>query len=180
MSPAEQEELLERVRVLERELANTRLEALTDPLTGCLNRRGWERALEAEHTRCVRHGLGAVVAAIDLDQFKSINDQFGHHAGDEMLRNCSIALRGAVREHDIVARPGGDEFAVLSVQTRSDSEEAIAQRLDVALTAADIEASLGVASLTGAPDLASVWHEADRRMLAGKRAARRSDGLSGA
>src|SRR4051812_50032120 len=68
-------------------------EALVDPLTGCLNRRGWERGIEGEERRCERHGLDAVVVMIDLDALKETNDEHGHIAGDRPLLACARAIR---------------------------------------------------------------------------------------
>jgi diguanylate cyclase (GGDEF)-like protein len=165
------EELLERVRVLERALARARAEAITDPLTGCLNRRGWEATLVSEHARCVRHELNAVVVAFDLDGLEAINDREGHDAGDDMLRTCAKVVRGTVRAQDIVARPGGDKFAVLAVQSRHEMSSRAEDRLGEALARAGIAATLGTAQLSEAADLIAVWHLADRRMLARKRQA---------
>ena len=160
--------LLARVAELERELARREREALTDELTGCLNRRGWEHALDAEQGRCERHGLDAAVAAIDLDDFKELNDTGGHHAGDAMLRRCADVLRATVRGHDCVARPGGDEFAVLAAQIAPTAAEAVGSHLDDALAAAGIRASVGAAALAEAGSLHEAWRVADERMLARK------------
>jgi diguanylate cyclase (GGDEF)-like protein len=170
MNPT-RDELVERVRVLERALARARAEAITDPLTGCLNRRGWEATLASENTRCVRHELNAMVVAVDLDGFEAINDRSGHAAGDDILRITAKALRNTVRAHDIVARPGGDKFAVLTVQGPDEAGSPAEERIEQALAEAGIAVTLGAADLTEAADLIAVWHTADRRLLVRKREA---------
>jgi diguanylate cyclase (GGDEF)-like protein/PAS domain S-box-containing protein len=84
-----------------------------DPLTGLLNRRGFERALETHVARTRRYGAAGALLLVDLDGFKYINDTLGHHAGDQLIIACAGALRERLRETDVLARLGGDEFAVL-------------------------------------------------------------------
>ncbi len=85
----------------------------TDPLTGCLNRRGFEERAEAEIRALQRRGRSGAVVVLDIDHFKPVNDTFGHAAGDELLCWFAQTLEGAVRPHDAVGRLGGDEFAVI-------------------------------------------------------------------
>jgi diguanylate cyclase (GGDEF)-like protein/PAS domain S-box-containing protein len=101
--------------VTERREYEARLRHLADhdPLTGLLNRRGFERALEAHVARTRRYGAAGALLVIDLDGFKYINDTLGHHAGDQLIIACASALRERLRETDVLARLGGDEFAVL-------------------------------------------------------------------
>jgi diguanylate cyclase (GGDEF)-like protein len=102
---------------LEREREAMRHWALTDPLTGAANRRGLAERIEYEVARHTRQNRRFTVVMIDLDGFKAVNDRFGHHAGDELLRDVAAALREAVRDQDTVARLGGDEFCVLAPET---------------------------------------------------------------
>lgn len=91
--------------------------AATDPLTGLMNRRGFEKFFEMEQARIRRqHSPGALMILIDLDKFKPINDAFGHLAGDECLKVVSQKLLQSTRMLDGVARFGGDEFALLLTQ----------------------------------------------------------------
>lgn len=92
-----------------------KLEALvqTDPLTGLLNRRGFEEELGRTLALAKRHGETGVLVYLDLDRFKAINDIHGHAAGDAVLRRVGHTLAGAVRRADAVARLGGDEFAIV-------------------------------------------------------------------
>src|SRR5262249_10874522 len=96
-----------------------KLESLadTDPLTGLMNRRGFEKFLGLECARIARgHSKGAMLALVDLNGFKKLNDRHGHLAGDACLRRTAEALLASVRKTDGVARLGGDEFALLLTQ----------------------------------------------------------------
>lgn len=84
-----------------------------DPLVDVLNRRGLDRELNGAIAHSVRYGSSVAVVFIDLDNFKTINDRWGHPVGDEVLRMIAKALSRSVRGSDVVARVGGDEFAVL-------------------------------------------------------------------
>ena len=87
--------------------------ALTDPLTGLANRRFFLEQLERESARAKRYSQVFSIAYIDLDNFKQVNDTHGHAAGDELLKMIGLILKDNVRKADIVARMGGDEFAIL-------------------------------------------------------------------
>src|SRR5205823_4336965 len=118
--------------------------AATDSLTGLGNQRAWWDRIAEEDARIARSEMPAVVAVIDLDDLKMINDEQGHLHGDLLLRLAAETLRHAVRTCDHVARVGGDEFAVLAVDF--DGEPAVLHdRLATALAAAEIRASVGVA-----------------------------------
>ncbi len=107
-------------RQLTDELTRVRLLSLTDELTGLPNRRAFMRRMEDEVARVQRYGFPLTFALIDLDHFKSINDEFGHAAGDEVLRVYSKNIMTVFRHHDMVARYGGEEFAVLLPNTDAD------------------------------------------------------------
>ncbi|MGZ8410403.1 MAG: GGDEF domain-containing protein [Hyphomicrobium sp.] len=98
--------LHERIRFLERLVS-------TDELTGVLNRRGFEAELRRALDLAQRHGETGVLLFVDLDDFKRVNDTYGHAAGDEVLRYVAALLKTNVRRSDVVARLGGDEFVVL-------------------------------------------------------------------
>ncbi|MCA9528476.1 MAG: GGDEF domain-containing protein, partial [Myxococcales bacterium] len=95
---------------LARQVELAEAQACRDPLTGLLNRRGWESLLATEEQRCLRYGHAACVLMIDLDELKRTNDVLGHEAGDRLIEATALALRGATRSQDVVARVGGDEF----------------------------------------------------------------------
>lgn len=148
--------------------------ALHDPLTGVANRRSLETALDARF----QAGDATLVAYLDLDGFKSINDQFGHAAGDQVLATVADRLRLALRPEDIVARVGGDEFVLLLASATP--VEALRSRLDALLRepislgnlAVSISASIGFSTGTCDPD--SLLHDADTDMLSRKPARSRS------
>ncbi len=98
-----------------------------DPLTGLLNRRGFESALEAQLARVRRYGPRGALLMLDLDGVKFVNDSLGHAVGDELITTCSAALRDRLRETDIIARLGGDEFAVILPEETPAEARAVAQ-----------------------------------------------------
>lgn len=103
--------------------------SMTDELTSLLNRRGFVEAFRRELAGAKRNGGGGVLVIIDLDGFKAINDTHGHLCGDWYLRQAARVLRDNVRGHDIVARFGGDEFAVLLTRTEAIQGAARAEAL---------------------------------------------------
>ncbi len=104
-------------QLLTDELTRVHLLSLTDELTALPNRRAFTRRLEDEVARVQRYGYPLSLALIDLDGFKSINDTYGHPAGDEVLRTFSTSILSMFRHHDMVSRYGGEEFAVLLPNT---------------------------------------------------------------
>ena len=159
-----------RVEQVRRRAERAETDALLDPLTGLVNRRGWELLLEREEERCRRYGAVASVLAIDLDGLKEVNDRQGHAAGDKLLQATAEVLRSAFRRADTLARLGGDEFSVLAVETDAEAAVQEGERLQRLLDAAGVPASLGVAARQPAGGLAGAWVEADRRMLQAKHA----------
>ena len=93
---------------------------VTDELTGLLNRRGFRNQLHRTLAAARRYGTEGLLGYVDLDEFKGINDKFGHEAGDEVLRITADFFRESLRETDVVGRLGGDEFALLLVHTSED------------------------------------------------------------
>ena len=120
----------------ELETAKARIEhnAMHDPLTGLPNRRYLDHILEMHTKRSVRTGGHVSILHIDLDRFKHINDTLGHAAGDAMLVHASEVLKGSVRPTDFVARIGGDEFVILCIGEKSDTDlKAMAERIIAAM-----------------------------------------------
>jgi diguanylate cyclase (GGDEF)-like protein len=105
--------------------------ATTDPLTGIANRRSFLERSEKELARVVRHTRPASILIIDVDHFKAINDTFGHPAGDEVLSQIGSVFRQTLRQIDIFGRLGGEEFAVLLVETALPDAVIAAERLRV-------------------------------------------------
>ena len=112
---------------------------LTDPLSGCLNRRGFEQQLVRESARGARSGSDIALLAMDIDHFKSINDTFGHLAGDAAIRECGALLRSTARLNDIVARTGGEEFMLLAPDTDLEGATRLAERIAEAFRHADFK-----------------------------------------
>ena len=102
---------------------------LTDALSGCLNRRGLEQNLGQEVSRAARNGSELALIALDVDHFKTINDSFGHLAGDSVIHEVGELLRGAARVGDVVARTGGDEFTLLLPDTNAAGAFRLASRI---------------------------------------------------
>ena len=115
------------IDITQRKRNETRIlaDALRDPLTGVLNRRGFEK----EAAECItEHERGAVIY-LDLNQFKSINDRFGHQAGDALLKAFGHRLEFCLRPEDILARLGGDEFAIVLPDVGVEDAKNVAERL---------------------------------------------------
>jgi diguanylate cyclase (GGDEF)-like protein len=159
-------------------LRNARLEELSfkDPLTGVYNRRYFMVRLEEEAKRHSRFGEPMSVVMLDLDNFKPVNDRLGHSAGDDVLREVSQVLTRNSRSFSIVTRYGGDEFAVLLVNTPKEGALRYAARIKEAIeehpfTHGSVEVSVGVATL---PDdvmaSADLIRAADRALYVAKRA----------
>ncbi|PNW56849.1 UNVERIFIED_CONTAM: histidine kinase [Euhalothece sp. KZN 001] len=147
-----------------RNLERMEAEAMSDVLTELYNRRGWEKLLLAEENRCQRYGHPAGIIYIDLDNLKPINDKKGHAAGDQLIYTAAQEICAAVREQDIVARIGGDEFAVLGIECNEEQIESLGQRIEASLNLANIEASWGYASRHPSKGLIAACEEADAKM----------------
>jgi diguanylate cyclase (GGDEF)-like protein len=103
--------------------------ALTDGMTGLLNRRAFDQLFETEVSRAVRYGHNLSLIIMDMDSFKEYNDVHGHPAGDERLKAIADLLHANVRDPDIAARYGGEEFAVILPHTSKTGAVALAERL---------------------------------------------------
>lgn len=126
--------------------------ARTDILTGCFNHAAFFEQLDIEISRAVRSGEPLSVVLVDVDHFKCFNDTHGHLRGDEALATIGRVLRGISRSADVVARIGGDEFAVILPATRSAGAKQIADRISALLDhpgGTDVTASVGYASMDG-------------------------------
>jgi diguanylate cyclase (GGDEF)-like protein len=162
---------------LEQQLDLVGRDARIDPLTKLPNRRAWEEVLES------LGGGPAAIIVLDVDQLKTVNDERGHHVGDEYLQAVAAAMAAAVRQDDFIARVGGDEFAVLLPGADETACRKVARRLNRALLDHDafagyaLAASVGYAATPPAPSLHDAWRIADQamyRVKPGANAGRRS------
>lgn len=167
----------------------TELEARVDvdPLTETLNRRGFERALTRSLAYVKRYGVNAALIYIDLDDFKPVNDRYGHAAGDAVLRAVAAALTRHVRASDVVARIGGDEFVVLLWNLSDSAADAKAAALEATVYATPVRwgsstlvvgASAGVAIVGPLDTPAGVIARADAAMYARKAVRHSHSGFS--
>jgi len=158
----------------------TELEARidVDPLTETLNRRGFERELKRSLAYVKRYGVSAALIYLDLDGFKPVNDRHSHAAGDVILKAVAAALVRQVRASDIVARIGGDEFAVLLWNASEANATAKAAALEAAVFATPVRwgsstlvvgASAGVAPIGPLDTATEVLARADAAMYTRKR-----------
>lgn len=115
----------------ELKLANTKLEQLSrkDALTGLYNRGYWQEQLELEYNRCQRYQHISSLIMLDIDHFKKINDNFGHPAGDLVIKRLAFILRNCSRKTDVVGRYGGEEFALILPNTDSNTALSLAERI---------------------------------------------------
>jgi diguanylate cyclase (GGDEF)-like protein len=167
---------------LEEEYQRGLLEAaLRDPLTGAYNRRHFDERLAAEFSGARRHGMALSLLVIDVDHFKSINDEHGHLAGDAVLRAVAGALQEGLRMEDILARYGGEEFVVIARGTDLSGATQLAERLRrrveaIRCTWQDkllrVTVSVGVAQLEGTSTAEQLIDAADRGVYQAKRSGR--------
>ena len=160
---------------LARERDGLRDFALTDPLTRIANRRFLLAQADHEIARHRRDRRPFAVVMLDLDGFKSLNDRFGHAAGDDLLREVAAGLVRAMRAQDTVGRIGGDEFCVLAPETDAGGAAQLATRVTAAIAAVTagvetVQGSVGVAVFPqDAQDPAALIAVADERLLEAKR-----------
>jgi len=139
-------------------------EAEMDWLPNIYNGKGWRRILEAEEMRCKIYGQSACIIIIDLDNLKVINDKQGHTAGDRLLKATGECLLNNIRQGDVVARWGGDEFGILLLDIDQVELAAIAERIAQQLEVNQISASLGYAQRPPQSDIWETIKIADRIM----------------
>jgi diguanylate cyclase (GGDEF)-like protein len=147
--------------------------AQRDALTGCLNRRAFEALYRREGDRSRRLTRPVSLLFLDIDRFKQLNDRFGHEVGDDVLHRLCRRVSGALREHDVLFRWGGEEFVVLLPHTRAPEAAAAAERVRRAVAdaplgqdpngdAIDLTISVGTATAEPAPELPEdLLHRAD-------------------
>lgn len=168
----------ERIEQLTSELELISQLVCEDPLTGALNRRGLEELLERESARAERERASLCAALIDIDDFKRINDHYGHPAGDRVLRHVVSVARDVIRGHDAVGRYGGEEFVLVLPRASAASTTAIVQRLRRELeprafqlghSGLKVTFSAGIAERRAGEHHASLLARADRALYEAKR-----------
>jgi diguanylate cyclase len=166
---------------LERSLLREQRMALLDALTGIANRLGYNERIEQEFKRWRRFRQPLSIVAWDLDRFKSINDSYGHRAGDRVLRAFAKLLNEKVRETDFVARYGGEEFIMLLIGTSAEGAHTVAEALreDIARlgfhfrgTPVNVTASCGITEVRDGDTPESLFDRADRALYRAKESGR--------
>jgi diguanylate cyclase (GGDEF)-like protein len=170
-------------KVFEAEL--TRL-AVTDPLTGVWNRRHAMEALAIDLSEARRYGMPMSIVLLDIDHFKGVNDTCGHQAGDRVLVALTTALTAELRESDLLARWGGEEFLVVVRHGSLEDASRLAERLRIVAQEQDVDGvgrvtlSAGVAELRADETLDDWLGRADRALYAAKEAGRNRVVVDGA
>lgn len=168
-----QQQLEEYQLALEEKLAVIAERSITDPLTGVKNRRAFMEKIEEEMERNRRYGTPVALALLDVDWFKAFNDDFGHQAGDVALIEVARLIEGQSRTLDSVSRFGGEEFAVILVDTDSEGAYVIAERIRTAIEGAEwanrpVTVSIGVASSADADGVDEIIRVADQALYRAK------------
>lgn len=144
--------------------------SLIDPLTGLLNLRGYEIRKKEEMERAVRHNQPLVVAALDLNYLKNINDTEGHAKGDEYIKKATEILKESTRLEDIIARVGGDELSAILTDTDLDQANVWLERIRKRFTEREVSISIGMSPVDLTADIQRAIELADQRMYQDKRA----------
>ncbi len=157
-------------------LQHERQLARTDGLTGVANSQWFVERAEGELANSRESHKPVTVAFLDCDNFKQVNDEFGHMAGDDLLRQAADIMRSSLRPNDLVARLGGDEFAILLVDTTQPEAEKVIERVRVDLQQSmeknqwPVTLSIGVVTYATPPaSLREAMHDADEAMYHVKR-----------
>lgn len=161
--------------MLRKALENAHFQSRKDALTGLVNKSGFYDVVSAEIEMCRRYKRPLSIAYIDCDNFKQVNDKFGHHIGDKLLRTISDTMQRKLRGSDLAGRLGGDEFAVMLPETNAEAcrkvIEMLQQRLLHEMKENDwpVTFSIGIASFTRMPaSIENMIRQADKLMYAVK------------
>jgi diguanylate cyclase (GGDEF)-like protein len=156
--------------------ADLRRLATTDPLTGILNRRGFEQLSRSVIAEVSRNKSDATLVLADIDRFKAINDRYGHETGDQMLIAFARAIETELRRGDVLGRTGGEEFAILLAGATTDTTMHVVERFRAAVWQVSVNAapdlrltaSFGVTAIGAADDLAAAQRRADEALYMAK------------
>jgi len=160
--------------------------AWRDPLTGLLNRRVMEKVLQREYKRAVRYKTNLTVAFLDLDDFKAVNDRYGHDRGDDLLRYVAGVLEELTRDSDVVSRYAGDEFVIILPGISTKESLLLIQRLqdyfhknpmDVEEEHIPVSVSFGLSSMgdAGVKNPQSLLKKADEMLYSAKEQKKKDD-----
>lgn len=155
--------------------------ALTDELTQIANRRSFVASVQSEIKRCSRQNSPVALLLLDIDHFKRVNDTYGHHAGDEVLRQLAQLIKTTLREYDTFGRIGGEEFGIFLAETKQQTAFEVAERLRqlVANTMLQVEnqqlqitLSIGIALADNESSFEQLYADADDALYEAKRSGR--------
>lgn len=171
------EQFEKQARVTSKSLHLQRQKALHDALTGLPNREAYQQRWELERARYQRNGQALCLAVIDVDFFKRINDNYGHQAGDKVLRLIAQTLQKQLRATDFIGRYGGEEFVVLLPDTPLDAAVKVVEKLGAKVAATpfhfrkqpvQITVSIGIASIKAEDSQTTLFERADKAMYLAK------------
>jgi len=147
----------------------------TDPLTNVMNRRKFEDLLESLLVRAERTSLPLTIMVLDIDDFKRINDAYGHQTGDLVLVKFAHLIAGSIRKNDYLVRYGGEEFVIISVDSSLDGVAHLAEKVRQDIEkhqfskAGNVTVSIGIAELTSDDDSRSLFKRADKMLYKAKK-----------
>ncbi len=165
----------------ERQIESHMAEARTDALTSLPNRRAFDDSIKQQAALHQRQGVAYGLIHVDVDHFKQLNDRWGHPAGDEVLKTVAAAIRRAARQSDLVARVGGEEFAVVLPNASEDAVIAASERIRASVettpiriqgTEVPVTISVGVARITAGEASKSLISRSDEALYASKQGGR--------
>jgi diguanylate cyclase len=181
----------QQVKKLHQELESAREETFIDPLTGILNRRGFEAKAQNIFSDKTSTDKGLCLLMVDIDHFKKVNDDYGHLFGDHVLRATADALKSKIKGQDSVARWGGEEFAVLLPGTATTGAHAVAEHIRKSIERSSIRRlgtneqiggitiSIGVAAYTSGISFVNLLDQADKALYVSKKTGRNKTTVHG-
>lgn len=172
------EELEKNLRALEIEKSEYEKSSKEDPLTGCLNRAGFNNVLMREQENLSKNGCPVSFIILDIDHFKQVNDSYGHNVGDEVLVNLTKLIQSKIRNTDALVRWGGEEFVILCGDTPIQNAQFLAEKLRMAIeetqliSQQQVTCSFGIAEMIPYEDPKNLFERADKALYASKEGGR--------